>query len=106
MNLMEGIRATGVTIMMITHDMRLVQEYAQRVIVMSEGEITYTGNPADLFSSSDLLKAANLCPTLLQELLATYGKSGRHVGCSIRTSEEFLDALAFSRVEEEKHGIH
>jgi energy-coupling factor transport system ATP-binding protein len=51
MALMEEIRARGVTIVMITHDMRLVQEYAERVIVMSDGNILFDGDPAGLFSS-------------------------------------------------------
>jgi energy-coupling factor transport system ATP-binding protein len=35
MALMEQVRGEGVAVVMITHDMRLVEEYAQRVVVMS-----------------------------------------------------------------------
>lgn len=104
MAIMERIRSQGVTVMMITHDMRLVQEYAHRVIVMSEGEIIYSGDPAGLFNSHELLHAANLRPTLLQELLADYEKNGGSVDCPIHTSEEFLNALAYSLKKEGKHG--
>ncbi|HSM25317.1 MAG TPA: ABC transporter ATP-binding protein, partial [Anaerolineaceae bacterium] len=60
MHLMESIRAQGVTVVMITHDMRLVQEFASRVLVMAEGKILYEGDPAHLFASEELLHAANL----------------------------------------------
>ncbi len=41
---MQQIRDQGVAVVMITHDMRLVQEYAERVIVMSEGLVQYDGS--------------------------------------------------------------
>ncbi len=93
MALMEEIRARGVTIVMITHDMRLVQEYAERVIVMSDGNILFDGDPAGLFSSDEILLSASLRPTLLQEMLKEYETAGGCVRCAIRTTEDFLNAL-------------
>jgi energy-coupling factor transport system ATP-binding protein len=93
MALMEEIRARGVTIVMITHDMRLVQEYAERVIVMSDGHILFDGDPAGLFSSDEILLSASLRPTLLQEMLKEYETSGGCVRCAVRTTEDFLNAL-------------
>ncbi|MEN6482636.1 MAG: ABC transporter ATP-binding protein [Anaerolineaceae bacterium] len=104
MALMENIRAQGVTIVMITHDMRLVQEYAERVIVMGEGKLLFEGDPAELFCSDEILHAANLRPTLLQDLLKTYQDSGGCVCCAIRTTQDFLDALEFTLSAEEPHG--
>jgi energy-coupling factor transport system ATP-binding protein len=93
MALMEEIRARGVTIVMITHDMRLVQEYAERVIVMSDGNILFDGDPAGLFSSDEILLSASLRPTLLQEMLKEYETGGGCVRCAVRTTEDFLNAL-------------
>ena len=86
MAIMEEIRSQGVSVVMITHDMRLVQEYAQRVIVMADGKILFTGDPADLFVSEDILRSANLRPTLLQELLAAYEASAGRVCRTASTS--------------------
>ncbi len=93
MALMEEIRTQGVSVVMITHDMRLVQEFASRVIVMSEGLITYCGDPAELFASEELLHQANLRPTLLQDLLAAYEQQNGKVNCPIHTTDDFLNAL-------------
>jgi len=94
MSTMESIRERGVGIVMITHDMRLVQEYATRVMVMSEGRVTYDGDPARLFASAGLLEEANLRPTLLQEMLADYEAGGGRVTGTINRSEDFLEALS------------
>jgi energy-coupling factor transport system ATP-binding protein len=101
MALMEEIRARGVTIVMITHDMRLVQEYAERVIVMSDGNILFDGDPAGLFSSDEILLSASLRPTLLQEMLKEYETGGGCVRCAMRTTEDFLTALQMG----EPHGV-
>jgi len=96
MQVMEEIRAQGVTVVMITHDMRLVQEFASRVLVMAEGKILYEGDPAHLFASEELLHAANLRPTLLQDLLKEFQDRGGQVDCLIRNTDQFLDALTYT----------
>jgi ABC-type multidrug transport system ATPase subunit len=73
--------------------MRLVQEYAERVIVMSDGNILFDGDPAGLFSSDEILLSASLRPTLLQEMLKEYESCGGCVRCAVRTTEDFLSAL-------------
>ena len=103
MQLMERIRAQGVTVVMITHDMRLVQEFASRVLVMAEGKILYEGDPAQLFESEELLRAANLRPTLLQELLGEFQDRGGQVDCLIRNTDQFLEALTYTMNLEDGH---
>jgi energy-coupling factor transport system ATP-binding protein len=104
MQLIESIRAQGVTVVMITHDMRLVQEFASRVLVMAAGKILYEGDPAQLFASEELLHAANLRPTLLQELLKEYQDRGGQVDCMIRNTDQFLEALTYTLNLEETNG--
>ncbi|NLG99688.1 MAG: energy-coupling factor ABC transporter ATP-binding protein [Chloroflexi bacterium] len=93
MEITEGIRSQGIAVVMITHDMRLVQEYASRVIVMSEGQVRYNGSPAGLFGREDILKSANLRPTILLELLAALKAQGIQICGEIPTTSAFLDAL-------------
>jgi energy-coupling factor transport system ATP-binding protein len=103
MQLMERIRAQGVTVVMITHDMRLVQEFASRVLVMAEGKILYEGDPAKLFDNEELLHAANLRPTLLQDLLKEYQDRGGQIDCLIRNTDQFLEALNYTLKLEDDH---
>ncbi|MGI6771853.1 MAG: energy-coupling factor transporter ATPase [Acholeplasmataceae bacterium] len=44
---------TNKTIILITHDMDLVSEYAKRVIVLSDGLITFDGTKEELFEKED-----------------------------------------------------
>jgi energy-coupling factor transport system ATP-binding protein len=93
MALMEEIRAQGVTIVMISHDMRLVQEYADRVIVLNEGEKLFDGTAADLFTREQLVQRANLRPTLLEEMLHLYLQEGGNISGHISNVEDFIAAL-------------
>ncbi len=42
------------SIVIISHDMNLVNKYAKRVIVMKKGKIIYDGKPQDLFMKNNL----------------------------------------------------
>jgi len=94
MQLMEEIRSEGIAVVMITHDMRLVQEYAQRVLVMSEGKILFDGQPQGLFSRDNVLQAANLHKTVLHELVTALSARGIKISGEIRTTSDFIKALA------------
>jgi len=94
MAIMEDIRRQGIAVVMITHDMRLVQEYAGRVVVMSAGRVCYDGDPAGLFDRDDVLEAANLCPTLLHQLIGKLRSAGVVVQGEMRNTADFLGAIA------------
>lgn len=42
------------TVIIITHDMNTVYNYATRVLVMSNGELVYDGLPSELFSKNNI----------------------------------------------------
>jgi energy-coupling factor transporter ATP-binding protein EcfA2 len=102
MKFMEEIRAEGIAVVMITHDMRLVQEYAQRVIVMSEGEILFDGQPQGLFNQDEILQAANLRKTVLHDLVSELTARGVEISGEVRTTADLLAALTSQ--EEVLHG--
>ena len=56
------------TVLMITHDVRLVAEWADRAIVLGGGQLRFDGLPADLFARTALLDEVGLMPPPLQEL--------------------------------------
>ncbi|WP_311492656.1 ABC transporter ATP-binding protein [uncultured Anaerococcus sp.] len=70
--MMEFIRKInkkyGLTILMISHDMHLIEEYTDRAIVIGDKEILADTTPAELFTQSDLLDRANLAETSLFKL--------------------------------------
>ncbi|MEM7798511.1 MAG: energy-coupling factor transporter ATPase [Chloroflexota bacterium] len=70
MSLLQALNQSGKTIVMITHDMHLVAEYASRAAVMVNGRIIFTGAPAELFSQGTVLDQANLKRPPISELAA------------------------------------
>jgi energy-coupling factor transport system ATP-binding protein len=66
----------GHTIMIITHDMPIVAQYARRVIVMGEGKILVDGPTAEVFARPEVLEQTFLEPpqiTLLAQCVQELG---------------------------------
>ncbi|MGG1658920.1 energy-coupling factor ABC transporter ATP-binding protein [Brevibacillus sp. NRS-1366] len=62
MELVRRLHEAGHTIIVISHDMRLVAEYAQRVIVMHQGRVVCDGDPQRVFAAPDILASAQVEP--------------------------------------------
>jgi len=76
MGKVSHLNKEGKTIVLITHDMRLVAEYSTRVVVMAGGRIMLDSDPRGTFADIDLLRNSRLVPPpvmLLAHSLARYG---------------------------------
>lgn len=60
MNRLAKLRAEGTSVIMITHDMRLVAEYATSAVLLNDGELLFHGSPRALFGEAELLRRASL----------------------------------------------
>jgi energy-coupling factor transporter ATP-binding protein EcfA2 len=60
MHLLRDLHTRGKTILIITHDMRLVADYCRRAVVIQAGRTVFTGTPRELFSSPEILDASAL----------------------------------------------
>jgi energy-coupling factor transporter ATP-binding protein EcfA2 len=60
MHLLRELHQQGKTILIITHDMRLVAEYCLQAAVLREGKTIFTGTPRQLFSTPKLLDGTYL----------------------------------------------
>lgn len=72
----KKLNEAGHTVIMITHDMHLVTQYADRTIVMANGEILLDGPTSKVFSEVETLKKAFIKSppiALLDKELETYG---------------------------------
>ena len=54
LRLMRKLNAQGLGIIMVTHDMDILAEHADKVIVINQGELAFDGTPLDLFSQKEL----------------------------------------------------
>ena len=70
--MMEFIRKInkkyGLTILMISHDMHLIEEYTDRSLVICDKKILADMSPAELFANEALIDQANLSQTSLYKL--------------------------------------
>ena len=58
----------GITILMITHDMHLIQEYTNRTIVFHDGQVVGDKRPSVVLTDEKLMAQAHLAPTSLYDL--------------------------------------
>lgn len=95
MELMLQLRDMGITIIIITHSMRLVEEYAERVIVMNEGIKTFEGTPQNLFAQPEIMAQASLTVTTLQALITELDKKGKNIPPGVKSVTTFLQTISF-----------
>lgn len=71
MTVMETVRRMadrGSAVIMVCHDMEVVSDFAERLVVMADGEIAATGPTHDLFADESLMKRASMRPPQVVEL--------------------------------------
>ncbi len=93
MQLVRTRHQSGVTILMVSHDMELVLDYADRVALMNQGELIATGTPREVFYRQELLQRAHLLPPQIPELSLALGERFGQV----TTAAELADAIAASK---------
>ena len=68
MEFLRELNKSGVTIIMITHDMHLMLEYTNRSIVLSEGLKLADDKATNILTDKNIIEAANLKETSLYDL--------------------------------------
>lgn len=68
METLKKLHTMGKTIIIITHDMYIVAEYTERVVVLHDGEIILDGAPDYVFSQVDKLKEVSIMPPQITQL--------------------------------------
>lgn len=87
----------GHTIIIITHDMYIVAQYARRVILMSEGRILADGRTSDVFSQPDVLQKAFLEPPQITQLAQSAQNLGFNPGTL--TVEEMVNQFDVLKIK-------
>ena len=73
MEFLEELNRSGVTVVLITHDMHLMLEYCDRALVFSEGRLLADDSPAAVLSDPALIEKASLKKTSLYTLAGRCG---------------------------------
>jgi len=82
MEFLSELNSMGITIVMITHDMHLMLEYARRAVVFSDGRIVKDTSCADVLTDDVIIEKASLKRTSLYDVA---------IKCGINDTTEFVN---------------
>lgn len=91
MQTLQGLADSGVTVIFITHEMDLVAQFAQRVLVMHAGKILSQGAPAQVFADLPTLQQASLSQPDIYRLASRLGWKDLS---TLRTPADLADRIA------------
>jgi energy-coupling factor transport system ATP-binding protein len=87
-------RRTNQTIILVTHDMNVVSEYCNRVIVMKKGEKVFDGEPRELFGQQQLLHDFNLdAPQYMKIMQKVNEKLGLELNETVLSLDDIVSEL-------------
>ena len=74
--LLKELNDEGITIIISTHEVNLVPNYAQRVFVLVDGLLIAEGTPKEIFAQPEILDKANLEVPIVTELFQDLEEEG------------------------------
>ena len=107
MEIVARLHREGKTIVMVCHDMEVVGDYAQRIVVMTRGELVAQGPTLQLLRNPEVLRRADLVPpqvvAISMELVARHPELAGTAVASANTLQELTAAL--QGIAEEKGAL-
>ena len=94
MEFLKELNERGTTVVLITHDMHLMLEYAERSVVFSDGRIIACDTAANILTNDDIIKRASLKETSLYGLAKL---------CGIDEGQEFVSRFIRYERGHERH---
>jgi energy-coupling factor transport system ATP-binding protein len=91
MTVLHDLVTEGRSVVLITHDMRLVGEHAERMVVINGGQLRADGPTVEVMTRHDLLHAAGIRPPAVARLAADLREAGLPAALTV---EEFVASVA------------
>ena len=96
LNLVDKFNKEGKTIILVTHDMDIVLNYSDHVVVLNDGRIAFEGTPSELFSG-DISKYSIDVPQLFKFVKLLVSKGLKLDISKIRTIDDLIVQLKEKR---------
>ena len=96
LNLINKFNKEGKTIILVTHDMNIVLNYSDHVVVMNDGKVAFEGTPSDLFSG-DISTYSIDVPELFKFVKLLESKGMKLYISKIRTIDDLISQLREKR---------
>ncbi|MCL1998650.1 MAG: energy-coupling factor transporter ATPase [Turicibacter sp.] len=98
-------KAVGNTVVLVSHNMEEISRLVDRILVMSAGEIFFSGTPAEVFSDTEKLTAAGLAPPPIAILMSELRACGFNIPSGIFTVDAAAEVLtSLKRSEKREKG--
>jgi energy-coupling factor transport system ATP-binding protein len=91
MRYISDLHSRGLTVVIITHDVSLAANYADRLLVMRGGRLALDGPPRTLFRDPQSLRACTIAPPQVSELAQRLDDGG--AATDIMRVDELVEAL-------------
>ena len=92
LRLIEKFNKEGKTIIIVTHDMNIVLNYSDHVVVMNDGKVAFEGTPSTLFNG-DISKYSIDVPELFKFVKVLEAKGVKLDLSKIRTIDDLITQL-------------
>lgn len=93
LELITGLNADGMTIIMVSHNADCIGEYARRVLLMNGGELVGDGSPEELFSDVERMRSLHLGVSRSREIAWQLKKGGMDIPQDICSYGRLLPAV-------------
>ena len=98
MSIISRLHQGGTTVIMVCHDMEVVGDFAERVIVMSAGQVVAQGPTFDVLRDRATLEAASLVPPQIVDISMALGMMRPALAgtplAAANTLDQMCDAVA------------
>lgn len=86
-------KSRNITIILVSHSMEDVAKYADKILVLSKGELVLNGTPKEVFRHIDLLESIGLRAPEVSYIIRELREKGFEINEDISTIEEARDTI-------------
>ena len=93
LNILNNLNKDGMSIVISSHDIEMVNGFAEKIFVLYEGELLARGDKHEIFSNKELLKKAHLKAPITTEILYKLKEKGFNVDTTKINIDEVIDEI-------------
>ena len=97
LDILNNLNKEGISIVISSHDIEMVNEFADKIYVLYDGEIIASGDKHEIFSDKELLKKAHLKAPVTTEILYKLKENGLNVNTEKLSIEETVEEILKSK---------
>ena len=97
LNILNDLNREGISIIISSHDIEMVSQFAEKIFILYNGEIIDSGDKQKIFSNTELLKKAHLKAPVTTEILYKLKENGLDVDCQKITVDETVKEILNSK---------